>query len=81
MVVVEPHGSKKLPNGKSRYFITIARRKIVLPFVSVPKLSTMVQMSQNLIEKEKNIQELQRMKSNQRIDQQLKELKIQYRIT
>ena len=52
---VEPHGYEKLPNEKSGYFITIARRKIVLPFVSVPKLSTMVQMSQNLIEKEKNI--------------------------
>jgi len=56
--VVEPRGSKKLPNGKSRYFITIERRKIVVPFVSVPKFSTMVQMSQNLIEKEKKVQEL-----------------------
>jgi hypothetical protein len=54
--VVEPHGSKKLANGKSGYFITIERRKIVLPFVSVPKLSTMVQMSHNIIEKEKKIQ-------------------------
>jgi hypothetical protein len=37
----------------------------------------MVQMSQTLIEKDKNIQELQQMKSNQMIDQHLKELKIQ----
>jgi hypothetical protein len=81
LVVVEPHGYEKLPNGKFGFFITIARIKIVLPFVSVPKLSTMVQMSQNLIEKEKNIQELQQMNINRKIDQHLKELKIQDRIS
>jgi hypothetical protein len=55
-VVVKTHGSEKLPNGKYGYFITIARRKKLLPFVLVPKLFTMVQMSHNLIEKEKKIQ-------------------------
>jgi len=41
----------------------------------------MVQMSQTLVEKEKKIQELQQMKSNQRIDQQLKNPKIQDKIS
>jgi len=46
--VVEPHGSARLNNGKDGYFISVPSsdgklQTIKLPFVSTPRVSTMVQ--------------------------------------
>lgn len=72
LVVVEPHGSAKLKNGKVGYFISIPSsdgklQTIKLPFVSTPRLSTMVQAMQK-IEKAKNkIEEIKELKTTIKI--------------
>jgi len=69
---VEPHGSARLKNGKASYFISVPSsdgklQTIKLPFVSTPRVSTMVQAMQQ-IEKEKNkIEELKELKTTIKI--------------
>lgn len=53
MTVVEPHGSKRLKENKAGYFIFVPTSKgitkrIELPYISNPRVSTMVQSVQNL---------------------------------
>ena len=59
LAAVEPHGSNRLKGNKSGYFITVPSldgkmHMIKLPFVSTPRVSTMVQDMQQ-IEKASNI--------------------------
>ena len=72
LVIVEPHGSARLKNGKVGYFISIPSsngklQTIKLPFISTPRVSTMVQAMQQ-IEKAKNkLEELKELKTTMKI--------------
>lgn len=53
LAAVEPHGSARLDDDRSGYFISIPNQQeylqaIPLPFVSTPRISTMVQAMQEL---------------------------------
>ena len=53
LVAVEPHGSFRTKKDKGGYFITLPTssngpRKIKLPYVSAPRVSTMVQTMEEL---------------------------------
>lgn len=51
LAVVEPHSLARLEDGRSRYFIFVPNNNgyvhtITLPFVSTPRISTMIQEMQ-----------------------------------
>ena len=71
LVAVEPHGSRRIPNGKAGFFVTIPSmktrggntkitrvRKVILPYLSTPRLSTMVYLALNIQQNEDKIKEL-----------------------
>eukprot|EP00253_Pinus_taeda_P016382 PITA_16382 len=77
VVAVEPHGSIRLKGGKVGYFISVptskgTRKKIELPYISNPRISTMVQTVQNLDRVEARLLDLKDLKSTLRIEEQLK---------
>lgn len=82
-VAVEPHGSTKLPDQKSGYFISIpsaskdSKIKVKLPFVSTPRPSSMVYTIQS---KTLKIEELKSKQSALRISDQLSQSHIQQKI-
>ena len=64
LAFVEPYGSARTPEGKAAYFITLPKIKIqqgnakyvhgikiVLPFISTPQISMMVQISMTVQQK------------------------------
>jgi hypothetical protein len=80
---VEPHGSTKLPNGRSGYFISIPSKfekskiSVKMPFISFPRMSPMVYTIEN---KPLTIEELKDKRFGIRIKEQLSQNHIQQRI-
>lgn len=67
LAVVEPHGSLKLKGGKAGYLIYIptskgTRKKIELPYISNPRISTMVHSMKNQDRAEARLLDLKRSK-------------------
>lgn len=83
LAAIEPHGSTMLANNRPGYFISIPsvskdkKVTINLPFVSVPRISNMVQTIKNKILK---IEELKGQQSGIRIREQLSQNQIQQKI-
>lgn len=77
LAVVEPHGSARLKGGRAGYFISVPtskgkRKKIELPYVSSPRISTMVQAMQKLNKAESLLSDLKDLKCTLRFEEQLK---------
>jgi len=85
LATIEPHGSLRLKGGKAGYFISVptskgTRKKIELPYISNPRISTMVQTVQNLDRAEARLSDLKDLKSTLRIEGQLKMPQIKNKI-
>jgi len=85
LAAVEPHGSLGLKGGKPGYFISIPtskgiRKKIELPYISNPIISTMVHTVQNLDRAKARLSDLKDLNSNLKIEEQLKSPQIKTRI-
>lgn len=77
LALVEPHGSARLKGGRAGYFIYVPTskgkiNKIELPYVSSPRISTMVQAMQKLNKSESLFSDLKDLKSTLRVEEQLK---------
>jgi len=73
---VEPHWSARLTDGKAGYCISVPNHKgfletLTLPYVSTPRISTMVHTMQEVELLDKKIEELKDFKSSIRIKEQL----------
>jgi len=85
LAAVEPHGSLKLKGGKGGYCISVptckgVRKKIELPYISNPKISTMVHTVQDLDRAEARLIDLKDLKSTLRVEEQLKSPQVKTRI-
>lgn len=85
LAAVEPHGSARIKGSKAGYFISVptsrgTRKRIELPYVSTPRVSTMVQAMQKLEKAESLLTDLKDLKGKLRIEEQLKQPKIKRRI-
>ena len=85
LAAVEAHGSLRLKGGKAAYFIFVptskgTRKKIELPYISNPRISTMVHTIQDLDRAEARLSELMDLKCTLRIEEHLKLPQIQNKI-
>ena len=85
LAAVEPHGSARLKGSRAGYFISVPtskgrRKRIELPYVSTPRVSTMVQAMQKLDKAESLLSDLKDLKSTLRVEEQLKLPQIKRRI-
>jgi len=77
LAAVEPHGSTRLKGSRAGYFISVptskgGRKRIELPYVSTPRIYTMVQAMQKLDKAESLLSDLKDLKGTLRIEEQLK---------
>ena len=83
---VEPHGSARLKDNNAGYFITVPStygrsKKIKLPYISTPRLSTMFQAMQQLDLAKNKLEDLKDLKETLRIEEQLESPDVQRQIS
>ena len=77
LATVEPHGSTRLNNNKVGYFITVptsdgSLKQIKFPYISTPRVSTMVHTMEALEKASNKLTELKYLKTSMNIGEQLK---------
>lgn len=77
LATIEPHGSTRVKGNKVGYFISVPtskgrKKKFELPYVSSPRVSTMVQAMQKLDKAESLLSDLKDLKGTLRMEEQLK---------
>ena len=86
LAAIEPHGLDRFPDGKEIFFISLPNHKgflktLSIPYISTPRISTLVQTMQEVELSEKKIEELKDFKSSIRIKEQLQLPRIIQKIT
>lgn len=74
LAAVEPHGSMRLKGNKDGYFISVltskgTTKRIELPYISNPRVSTMVKTIKNLDKLEAKLSDLKDLKSTLKVDE------------
>ena len=77
LAAVEPHGSIRLKNNKAGYFIIVPTsygksKRIEMPYITSPRISTMVQTIRDLDRAEAKLTDLKDLKSSIQLEEQLK---------
>lgn len=82
LVAIEPHGSTRMKDNKARYFISVptskgTSKRIEFPYISNPRVSTMIQTVQNPDKAEARLSDLHsKLKNNLEILRLEEELRI-----